>query len=73
MITNFKFFHGKINSSVSDFYEEFFRRFDDTTLPTFNDIRTITRNLDINRITNIINSTRTPDLIINGQRWEIRY
>ena len=75
-ISKFKFFHGKVRG-LDDYYEEFFRRYDDTTLPTLNDIRTITRNLDFNTILNVINCEinrgRTPELIINGQHWEVRY
>ena len=75
-VSKFKFFHGKIRG-LDDYYEEWFRIYDNPTLPTLNDIRTITRNLDINTIINTINNTinrsRTPELIINGQDWEIRY
>jgi hypothetical protein len=75
-ISKFKFFHGKVVRDIDDFYNEFFRIYDDPTLPTLNDTRTITSNLDLDifRISNTINRRmRTPELIINGQNWEIRY
>ena len=73
-ISRFKFFHGKVVRGIDDYYNEFFRIYNDSTLPTLNDIRIITSNLDINRMLNTIDRRmRTPELIINGQDWEIRY
>jgi hypothetical protein len=73
-ISKFKFFHGKVVRDLNDYYNEFFRIYNDPTLPTLNDIRIITSNLDINRMLNTIDRRmRTPELIINGQDWEIRY
>ena len=73
-ISKFKFFHGKVVRDLNDYYNEFYRIYNDPTLPTLNDIRIITSNLDINRMLNTIDCRmRTPELIINGQDWEIRY
>jgi len=73
-ISKFKFFHGKVVRDLNDYYNEFFRIYNDPTLPTLNDIRIITSNLDINRMLNTIDRRmRTPELIINRQNWEIRY
>ena len=73
-ISKFKFFHGKVVRDLNDYYNEFYRIYNDPTLPTLNDIRTITSNLDINRMLNTIDRRmRTPELIINEQNWEIRY
>lgn len=73
-ISKFKFFHGKVVRDLNDYYNEFYRIYNDPTLPTLNDIRIITSNLDINRMLNTIDRRmRTPELIINGQDWEIRY
>ena len=73
-ISKFKFFHGKVVRDLNDYYNEFYRIYNDPTLPTLNDIRIITSNLDINRMLNTIDRRmRTPELIINGQNWEIRY
>ena len=73
-ISKFKFFHGKVVRDLNDYYNEFYRIYNDPDLPTLNDIRTITSNLDINRMLNTIDRRmRTPELIINGQNWEIRY
>ena len=73
-ISKFKFFHGKVVRDLNDYYNEFYRIYNDPTLPTLNDIRIITSNLDINRMLNTIDRRmRTAELIINGQDWEIRY
>ena len=72
-ISKFKFFHGKVVRDLNDYYNEFYRIYNDPTLPTLNDIRIITSNLDINRMLNTIDRRmRTPELIINGLYWEIR-
>ena len=66
-ISKFKFFHGKVVRDLNDYYNEFYRIYNDPTLPTLNDIRIITSNLDINRMLNTIDRRmRTPELIING-------
>ena len=66
-ISRFKFFHGKVVRDLNDYYNEFYRIYNDPTLPTLNDIRIITSNLDINRMLNTIDRRmRTPELIING-------
>ena len=73
-ISKFKFFHGKVVRDLNDYYNEFFRIFNVSTFLTLNDIRIIPSNLDINRMLNTIDRRmRTPELIINGQDWEIRY
>jgi hypothetical protein len=61
-ISKFKFFHGKVVRDLNDYYNEFFRIYNDPTLPTLNDIRIITSNLDFNRMLNTINRRmRTPE------------
>jgi hypothetical protein len=66
-ISKFKFFHGKVVKGIDDYYNEFFRIYNNPTLPTLNDIRIITSNLDINGMLNTIDRrVRTFELIING-------
>ncbi len=72
-ISKFKFFHGKVVRDLNDYYNEFYRIYNDPTLPTLNDIRIIMSNLDINRMLNTIDRRmRTAELIINGQDQEIK-
>jgi len=67
-VSKFKFFHGKVVRDLNDYYNEFYRIYNDPTLPTLNDIRIIMSNLDINRMLNTIDRRmRTAELIINGQ------
>jgi len=61
-INKFKFFHGKVVKRIDDYYNEFFRIYNDPTLPSLNDIRIITSNLEINRMLNTIDRRlRTPE------------
>ena len=68
-ISKFKFFHGKFRG-LDEYYIEL------CTIENrliIEDFVTIARNHDVNAIINAIDRGIRPELIINGQNWEIRY